>query len=275
MASDFFQKMVKTLGVYKEAPQVRVETGGKYEHKPRFTQEESVLHCLHENGLDVEALESYVKDDVERLGTKLGVMHERMKSHLAELLRPVLDPNLVGSDGVGAFNDNSEQFVSGDFAEELGEDFFGLREMGIMEELGLDTVSVPLHLLQNRLSNQYQRENAGYVSSKQPTYRHLNTAMHFQANETIDLRFFANVTYFRVRQPHRDHRQRHGKPITVGSPHKRQSGLPHRPRQGLFSRQTRFHRIRQCRRQCQRAACRGRRFTRQAALSETPPPAYG
>ncbi|KAK3060073.1 hypothetical protein LTS18_009411, partial [Coniosporium uncinatum] len=129
MASDFFTKMVKTLNVYKEAPQVRVETGGKSEHKPRFTQEESVLHCLHENGLDVESLESYVKDDVERLGTKLGVMHERMRSHLAELLRPVLDPNLVGSDGVGAFNDNSEQFVSGDFAEELGEDFFGLREM--------------------------------------------------------------------------------------------------------------------------------------------------
>ena len=48
--------------------------------------EENVLHALDEQGLDVEALESYVKDDVERLGTKLGVMHERMKAHLADLL---------------------------------------------------------------------------------------------------------------------------------------------------------------------------------------------
>ena len=44
------------------------------------------MHSLHEHGLDLEALETYVKDDIDRLGTKLGVVHDRMKLHLADLL---------------------------------------------------------------------------------------------------------------------------------------------------------------------------------------------
>ncbi len=92
IAGDFFTKVVRTLGVYREAPKVPVVpvTGdAKSEDltwRDKFTNEETVLHCLHENGLDVEALESYVKDDVDRLGSKLGVMHDRMKAHLADLL---------------------------------------------------------------------------------------------------------------------------------------------------------------------------------------------
>jgi len=108
-----------------------------------------VLHALNENGLDVESLESYVKDDVERLGVKLGVMHERMKAHLAELLRPALTD--AGPDGSGAFNDGSEQFVGGDFAEELGEDFFGFKALGLDSEFGMSSLSVPLHLINTRI----------------------------------------------------------------------------------------------------------------------------
>jgi hypothetical protein len=44
------------------------------------------LHSLNENSMDIESLEIFVKDDIERLGQKLGVMHERMKGHLADLL---------------------------------------------------------------------------------------------------------------------------------------------------------------------------------------------
>lgn len=45
-----------------------------------------LLHALYENGADVEALETYIRDDVERLGSRLNVIHERMKFHLTELL---------------------------------------------------------------------------------------------------------------------------------------------------------------------------------------------
>lgn len=76
------------------------------------------------------------------------------------LQRPALGDH-AGADGVGAFNDGSEQFVGGDFADELGEDFFGFRELGLEDELGLDNLAVPFHLLQNRMHSAYQAQNQG------------------------------------------------------------------------------------------------------------------
>jgi len=45
-----------------------------------------LLHALYENGADVESLDTYIKDDIERLGSKLNGIHQRMKTHLTELL---------------------------------------------------------------------------------------------------------------------------------------------------------------------------------------------
>ena len=90
VASDVFHNLARTISTYRDVPLVPVEnaskTGNSTRYKHQFTKEETVLHCLDTVGLDVEALESYAKDDVERLGSKLGIMHERMKTHLAELL---------------------------------------------------------------------------------------------------------------------------------------------------------------------------------------------
>jgi transcriptional activator SPT7 len=154
IAGDFFTKLVQTFNVYRETPKIpaigtAVEAGAKWQET--FTDEEVLLHTLSENGLEVGSLESYVKDDVERLGTKLGVMHDRMKAHLSDLLRPALTDG--GADGSGSFHDGSEQFVGGDFAEELGEDFFGFKALGLDAEFGMASLSVPLHLLHTRLYN--------------------------------------------------------------------------------------------------------------------------
>jgi len=162
IAAKFFQNLVASLGIYRETPKMKSDVpitlpnGKSTDWVPRFTQEETVLHALHANGVDLETLETYVKDDVERLGTKLSGMHDRMRSYYAELLRPAMDN--VGQDGAGAFNDGSEQFVGGDFAEDIGEDFFGFKELGLDREFGL-TFSVPLHLLQNRVHNAYARQD--------------------------------------------------------------------------------------------------------------------
>ncbi|KAK5173162.1 Transcriptional activator spt7 [Saxophila tyrrhenica] len=157
LAGEYFGKLVDAFKSFREQPKAEPETS-------RYSYEEQVLHSLHEHGLDLEALETYVKDDVERLSTKLGVVHDRMRSHLADLLRPALGDH-AGADGVGAFNDGSEQFVGGDFAEDLDEDFFGFRELGLAEELGLENLSVPLHLLQNRMHSAYQAAHQGPAST--------------------------------------------------------------------------------------------------------------
>ncbi|KXH51550.1 hypothetical protein CNYM01_09711 [Colletotrichum nymphaeae SA-01] len=160
LASDYFEKIIKTFNVYREAEKIEAPVSraeGSSRFQSRFTPEEIILHTLDENGCDLLSLESYAKDEVDRLSTKLGGIHERMKFHLTELLRPALTQE-AGQDGVGAFKDGSEQFVSGDFAEDLGEDFFGFKALGLDKEMGLDMLSVPLHLLQSRVRNQFQMQ---------------------------------------------------------------------------------------------------------------------
>ncbi|TVY59604.1 Transcriptional activator spt7 [Lachnellula suecica] len=152
IAGDFFQKLARTVSVYRDTPKVSASgaaTEAGKQWQGRYTDEEVILHSLSENGIEVETLENYVKDDVDRFGAKLGVMHERMKAHLSDLLRPALADN--SGDGSGAFNDGSEQFVGGDFAEELGEDFFGFKALGLDSEFGMSSLAVPLHLLHSRL----------------------------------------------------------------------------------------------------------------------------
>lgn len=79
IATDFFAKLVTSLNTYSQLPK------GKVGNKPKYTVEEQILHSLFENGLDIDSLDSYVKEDMERLGTKLGVVHERLKSHFADI----------------------------------------------------------------------------------------------------------------------------------------------------------------------------------------------
>ncbi|KAA8893959.1 hypothetical protein FN846DRAFT_901108 [Sphaerosporella brunnea] len=152
IAVDYFQKLGKTMMVYKEAPM----------QQQRFDDEEILLHALHENGADIEGLDLYIRDDVERLGTKLNSMCERMKAHLADLLRPALADS-SGDDS--NFVDGSEQFIGGDFASDIGDDFFGFRELGLDKEFSLSSLSVPLHLLQGRMRNHYQQPNANAVTA--------------------------------------------------------------------------------------------------------------
>ena len=161
MAGDYFQKIAQTLVQYAQAPNVPVPVNGqpnKVKWKNRFTREECILHTLQENGADLEALDTYVNEDIDRMGARLTATHDRMKSHLADLLRPALHD--AGPDGSGAFNDDSEQFISGDFAEELGDDFFGFKELGLDVEFGDASMSVPLHLLQKSMYNANQSQNA-------------------------------------------------------------------------------------------------------------------
>ena len=166
LAGDFFTKLATSLVGYSQTPQTAVQTpvlgaAGEMEviWRPRFSVEEMVLHSLQDSGTDLDALDTYVSEDIDRAGTRIAIMHDRMKSHLADLLRPALHD--AGPDGANAFNDGSEQFVGGDFAEELGEDFFGFKELGLDVEFGMGSLSVPLHLLQNRMHTASQAQNQG------------------------------------------------------------------------------------------------------------------
>ncbi|MCJ1287821.1 Transcriptional activator spt7 [Xylographa opegraphella] len=175
LASDYFSKLAGSLADYMRSPKIAVTVTSPGTIEPRVewqakrSVEECALQCLQDNGIELESLESYAKDDVERLAGKLNNLHERMKSHLADLLRPALAAD-AGPDGVNAFNDGSEQFIGGDFAEELDEDFFGFKDLGLDKEFGLMSLSVPLHLLQNRMHNAYQAQNTSATITASNTF---------------------------------------------------------------------------------------------------------
>lgn len=138
IAGDYLSKLGRTL--VQLLDQAKVKGSGSHESV--------VLAALEEQGIDgVGALDSYVRDDIERHGTKLQDLRRKLTSFMGDLLRPsvneITDIQL---------QDDSEAFLSGDFTQDLDEDFFGFRELGLDKELGLLTSSVPFHLLQNRLS---------------------------------------------------------------------------------------------------------------------------
>lgn len=177
VAGKYLRDLGRTLGIYSEAHKIPASAKSALEEtstdspqqskfKPRFSAEEAVLHTLLENGTDLDQLTSYIEEDVSRLSSKLSTHHEHVKTYLAELLRPALDPSQAGNDGAGAFTDGNEsQFVAGDFAEDIDEDFFGFKELGLDREFGLASLSVPLHLLQSRMNNVYQPANAAAAGS--------------------------------------------------------------------------------------------------------------
>lgn len=201
IAADFFQKIGSTLKTYMEAPKVPVDTHNASVENPSsfkspYTGEEMILHTLSSVGTDIESLEAYVKDEPDRLGQKLGVIHDRMKGHLAELLRPAVNDG--GGDGSAAFNDGSEQFIGGDFAEDIEEDFFGFRELGLDKELGLSSLSVPLHLLQNRMYNMHQAQNNRYVLRHVVSFLELTNHYTYSASQASSAPFPTPPQYPRV-----------------------------------------------------------------------------
>ncbi|PKK71409.1 hypothetical protein RhiirC2_744672 [Rhizophagus irregularis] len=104
------------------------------------TPEEIIKKTLYENGVPtVKDIESYVRDDIERYGTKLRDIQRRLEIAYKESLS---QPDNTGTDNED-LPENEDVFMTGSLGDgiELGDDFFGLKE------LGLGNLSVPTKLL--------------------------------------------------------------------------------------------------------------------------------
>lgn len=117
-----------------------------------FSLEEMLRHTLHESGVDnLQVLENYVVEDVDKQAERLLNLKGRMQQFLHDFVHGTVDS---ARDGSTLFEEGSDQFISGNFAEETGEDFFGFKELGLEAEFGMASLSVPLRLLQGRLRPQ-------------------------------------------------------------------------------------------------------------------------
>ncbi|KAF0397175.1 saga complex subunit spt7 [Gigaspora margarita] len=109
VAQDYFLNLSKTLRAYMD------------EYSKKMTPEEMINHALYENGVSsVKNLESYIHDDIQRYGTKLQDIKRRLEAAL-------LQPEEIVDD----IPDNDDAFLTGVFGEELHDDFFGFKELGL------------------------------------------------------------------------------------------------------------------------------------------------
>lgn len=137
IAGEFLGKLGQSVALWMEGSQ-----------PGEMSMENILLTVLEENGIEMAPdLTSYIQEDIEKQTQRLLDQKKKLTVFLADLLRP------TGELTDNEFKDGSEQFVTGDFSEEVGDDFFGFKELGIEEELGLSSLSVPLHILQTRNFN--------------------------------------------------------------------------------------------------------------------------
>ncbi|KAJ3809100.1 hypothetical protein F5876DRAFT_44602, partial [Lentinula aff. lateritia] len=114
-----------------------------------MSAEEIILHTLFESGIsEIQDLERYVADDVERYGSRLADLEKK----LVGAYREVTSVETLEDEGL--FDEEEEEENSalalGEFADTLGVDYFGLRELGIAEEFGMSSLTIPKRLLRGK-----------------------------------------------------------------------------------------------------------------------------
>ncbi|OJT07920.1 Transcriptional activator spt7 [Trametes pubescens] len=116
----------------------------------KMTAEEIILHTLFESGITrVGDLERYIKDDVVRYGGRLADIEKK----LASVYQEATTEEAWDDDALFRMDNEEEdgEFVTGNFAESFGEDFLGLKELGIADEFGLASLSIPKRLLKGKV----------------------------------------------------------------------------------------------------------------------------
>ncbi|KAH7883356.1 hypothetical protein F5I97DRAFT_1904452 [Phlebopus sp. FC_14] len=139
-----------------------------------MTPEEIILHTLFESGITkVQDLERYIKDDVIRYGARLVDLEKKLVGAYRDATSvEVLDDDALFGPSTNAINGGSEDEEDstfamglGGFSEAFGEDFLGLKELGIAAEFGLTSLSIPKRLLRGRKG----AGGAGGAATAKPT----------------------------------------------------------------------------------------------------------
>ncbi|KAG7939081.1 uncharacterized protein OGAPODRAFT_77314 [Ogataea polymorpha] len=147
LAEQYFGNLVKSLKMNMESNSINKLP---LKSKRPMSLKDILLISLQENGIEKpDVLYSHYKEHLTKQNKKLTDLKYKLEGFLRDLLRPGIQEITENQ-----FTDDSEQFLNGDFSNEIGEDFFGFKELGLDKEFNLLTSTIPLHLLHSKLSNQ-------------------------------------------------------------------------------------------------------------------------
>ncbi|GAA6035145.1 hypothetical protein JCM8097_006387 [Rhodosporidiobolus ruineniae] len=103
-----------------------------------LTPKQILTNALSENGVPTPAaLESYVTEDIDRYGSRLSDLLRKLERAREEQLDTALSsapPAETTAEEDALFEENGLALALGEFAGKVGEDFFGLAELGVGEE---------------------------------------------------------------------------------------------------------------------------------------------
>ncbi|EPB89608.1 hypothetical protein HMPREF1544_03540 [Mucor circinelloides 1006PhL] len=132
LMAEYFTNLGKTVKTYCDT------------HGNDMMAEEILLHSLHENGVSqLEDLENYVTDDVEKYGHRLKDVSRRLEGTYQELVAGSTEEAIHDENDL--FEDD-DAFTAALFGEELGQDFFGFKDLGLDQEYNMSSLQIPSKL---------------------------------------------------------------------------------------------------------------------------------
>ncbi|KAK7684805.1 hypothetical protein QCA50_012048 [Cerrena zonata] len=156
IAENYMGNLIKSIKLHSETTSSN-----------RLNEREILLLSLVENGVDKpDDLYTFVQERLVKQTDKLKDLRVKLSNFLKELLRPGLE-----NFNERSFEDNSEQFMTGDFSNDLGDDFFGFKELGLDKEFKLLSSSIPIYLLHSRLNSSYNSTGVANKSNKYEDFK--------------------------------------------------------------------------------------------------------
>ncbi|GMM53321.1 SAGA histone acetyltransferase complex subunit [Starmerella bacillaris] len=137
LTSDYLMKLGTNIKANLEAP----NSSGSFSSIVEMSLAEMGVPKLSQ-------LTKHISNDILLRGRRLSRFKQKLNTTLVDILKPEVDKYKDEQ-----FNDNSDQFLLGQFSSELGDDYFGFKELGIDKELGISNIAIPFHLLQQRVNN--------------------------------------------------------------------------------------------------------------------------
>lgn len=185
----------------------------------RLDDKEILLTSLLENGVDKpDDLFTFVQERALKHQKKLQDLRGKLSGFLKDLLRPSLE-----SFNEKSFEDNSEQFTTGDFTGDLGDDFFGFKELGLDKEFNMLTSSIPINLLHSRLQSSLTNSDSAAKTTKYEDLRDYKTPKLTAADVKSQiglLQPFYNDLVKRTEAHYIKQQKRNGESIELPPPHK-------------------------------------------------------
>lgn len=201
IAETYMGNLAKSLKLHMESNSINKRST----EQSKESRLKSMLEItLCENGVEnPDSLYSYYKETLVKKNTRLSDIKTGLDNFLKDLLRPSIQEMSESQ-----FADGSDQFVNGEFSDEIGDDFFGFKELGLDKEFSMLTSSIPLHLLQSKLSQHLSNvgkseSNGGFTELSELEFPQLTKKTLYELPATMvpyleDLLSRSKVNYHKV-----------------------------------------------------------------------------